>query len=121
VELILKKNFISTTMLPMMLLMFFFFFSVVCAWLGSADSLVNHDIRIQHFEKVVSQGVNKVVMEHLVKFYKETTLGYMLLAYDGCKSLCTIWPLPFPSKEFQITLLGEDDDINSQRFLNQIP
>jgi hypothetical protein len=121
VELILKMNFISTTILPMLLLMLFFFFSIVCTWLGSVDSLVNHDIEIQHFEKVVFQGVNKVVMEHLVKLYRETTLGYMLLAYDGRKSLCTIGPLPFPSKEFQISLLGEDDDINTQRFLNQIP
>jgi hypothetical protein len=81
----------------------------VCAWLGSVDSLVNHDIKIQHFEKVVFQGVNKVVMEHLVKLYRKTTLGYMILAYDGCKSLYIIRPLPFPSKEFQISLLGEDD------------
>jgi len=87
----------------------FFFFLVVCAWLGSVDSLVNHDIKIQHFEKVVFQGVNKVVMEHLVKLYRKTTLGYMILAYDGCKSLYIIRPLPFPSKEFQISLLGEDD------------
>jgi eukaryotic translation initiation factor 2C len=73
------------------------------------------------FEKVVFRGVNKVVMEHLVKLYRESTLGYRLLAYDGRKSLCTIGPLPFPSKEFQISLLGEDDDINTQRFFNQIP
>jgi hypothetical protein len=108
-ELILKRNFISTTLLPMWLPTFFFFFIVVCAWLGSVDSLVNHDIKIQHFEKVVFQGVNKVVMEHLVKLYRKTTLGYMLLAYDGRKSLYIIRPLPFPSKEFQISLLGEDD------------
>ncbi len=118
-ELILRKIFISTTMLLMLLLMFFFFFLVVCVWLGSVDSLVNHDLKIQHFKKVVFQGVNKDVMEHLVKFYRKTTLGYKLLAYDGHKSLCTIGPLPFPSKEFQISLLGEDDNINTQRFLIQ--
>ncbi len=39
-ELILRKNFISTTMLPMPLLMFFFFFLVMCDWLGNVDSLV---------------------------------------------------------------------------------
>jgi eukaryotic translation initiation factor 2C len=58
-------------------------------------------------------------MEHFVKFYKETVLGYMLPTYDGCKSLCTVGLLPFPSKEFQINLLGEDDSNNIQRFLNK--
>jgi hypothetical protein len=120
VELILTKNFISTTMLPMSLLMFFFF-SIVCAWLGSVDSLVNRDLEIHHLKKVVSRGVNKAIMEHLVKLYREIVLGYILPAYDSRKSLCTIGPLPFPSKEFQINLLGEDDDNNTQRFLNQIP
>jgi hypothetical protein len=119
VELILRKNFISTTILSMSLLMFFI--SIVCVWLGSVDSLVNHDIAIQHFEKVVSEGVNKVVMEHLVKLYRKIELSYLLLVYDGHKNLCTIGPLPFPSKEFQISLIGEDDDINTQRILNQIP
>jgi len=83
------------------------------------QDLVNCDIKIQHLKKVVSQGVNKIVMEHLMKLYIKTTLGYRLFAYDGCKSLCTIGP--FPSKEFQISLLGEDDRNNTQRFLNQIP
>ncbi len=106
-------------MLSMPLLMLFFF-SIVCVWLGSVGSHANHDFEI-HLEKVVFQGVNKATMEHLMKFYKETMLGYMLPIYDGCKSLCIVGPLPFPSKEFQINLLGEDDDNNTQRFLNQIP
>ncbi len=85
----------------------------MCAWLGSVDSLVNYDLEIQHLEKVVSQGVNKTIMEHLVKLYRDITLGYRLLAYYGHKSLCTIGPFLFPSKEFQISLLGEDDNINT--------
>jgi len=121
VELILKKNFISTIMLLMLLLMFFLFFSIVCAWLSIVDSLLNRELKIQHFEKVVSQGVNKAVMEQLMKLYREIVLGYMLFAYDGHKSLCIVGPLPFPSKEFQRNLLGEDDNSNTQRFLNQIP
>jgi eukaryotic translation initiation factor 2C len=60
-------------------------------------------------------------MEHLVKFYKEIALGYMLLIYDGRKSFCTSGPLPFPSKKFQISLLAENDGNNAQKFLNQIP
>jgi eukaryotic translation initiation factor 2C len=100
--------------------MLLLFFSVMCAWLGSVHSLVDHDFEIQHLEKVVFRGVNRVVMEHLVKLYKESVLGYRLLAYDGCKNLCTIGPIPFPSKEFQINLIGEDDNNNTQRFLNQI-
>jgi len=60
-------------MLPMLLLMFFFL--VVCAWLNSADSHVNYDFTIQHLEKVVSRGVNKTIMEHLMKLYREIALG----------------------------------------------
>jgi hypothetical protein len=67
----MRKNFISTTMLLMSLLMFLFFFLVMCVWLGSVDSLVNCDLQIHHFEKVVSRGVNKIVMEHLVKTYRD--------------------------------------------------
>jgi hypothetical protein len=101
--------------------MFFLFFSIVCVWLGIVNNLLNHELKIQHLEKVVSQGVNKAVMEHLMKFYREIVLGYILFAYDGHKSLCIVGPLPFPSKEFQRNLLGEDDNSNTQRFLNQIP
>jgi hypothetical protein len=98
----------------------FFFFTIVYVWLGKVNSLVNRDLDIQHFEKIVSWGVNKGIMEHLVKFYRKIVLGYKLPAYDGHKSFCIVEPLPFPSKEFQISLLGEDDNNNTQRFLNQI-
>jgi len=84
-----------------------FFFSIMYVWLGSVDSHANHDFEIQHLEKIVSWGVNKAIMEHFVKFYKETVLGYMLPTYDGRKSLCIVGPLPFSSKEFQINLLGK--------------
>jgi len=50
----------------------------MCAWLGSVDSLVNHDLEIQHLKKVVFWDVKKVVMEHLVKLYREAALGYRL-------------------------------------------
>jgi len=98
-----------------------FFFLVVCAWLSSDDKHVNYDLEIQHLEKVVFQSVNKTIMEDLMKLYREIALGWKLPTYDGRKNLCTIGPLPFPSKEFQISLLGEDDGSNTQRFLNQIP
>jgi len=94
--------------------------SSVC-WRDKVNILVNHDLDIQHLKKVVSWGVNKAIMEHLMKLYREITLGYRLHAYDGHKSLCIVGPLPFSSKEFQISLLGEDDNNNTQRFLNQIP
>jgi hypothetical protein len=55
-------------------------------------------------------------MEQLVKLYRETALGHRLPAYDGRKSLYTAGPLPFQSKEFQISLLEEDDGNNSKRF-----
>jgi eukaryotic translation initiation factor 2C len=65
--------------------------------------------------EVTSRGVNRAVMEQLVKLYRETALAHRLPVYDGRKSLYTAGPLPFPSKEFQISLLEEDDGSNTQR------
>jgi len=83
-------------MLLMPLLMFFLFFSVMCVWLHNVDSLMNCDFEIQHFEKVVFGGVNKTIMEHLMKLYREIVLGYILHVYDGRKNLYTVGPLTIP-------------------------
>lgn len=64
---------------------------------------------------VTSRGVNRAVMEQLVKLYRESHLGKRLPAYDGRKSLYTAGPLPFLSKEFRITLLDDDDGQGGQR------
>jgi eukaryotic translation initiation factor 2C len=64
---------------------------------------------------VTSRGVNRAVMEQLVKLYRETALAHRLPVYDGRKSLYTAGPLPFTSREFQISLLEEDDGSNTQR------
>ena len=45
--------------------------------------------------EVTSRGVNRAVMEQLVKLYRESHLGKRLPAYDGRKSLYTAGPLPF--------------------------
>lgn len=66
---------------------------------------------------MTSRGVNRAVMEQLVKLYKETHLGKRLPAYDGRKSLYTAGPLPFLSKEFKIPLIDEDDGSGGQRFI----
>lgn len=66
---------------------------------------------------MTSRGVNRAVMEQLVKLYKESHLGKRLPAYDGRKSLYTAGPLPFVSKEFKITLVDEDDGSGSTRFI----
>ncbi|GFP91688.1 protein argonaute 1 [Phtheirospermum japonicum] len=58
--------------------------------------------------EVASRGVNRAVMEQLVKLYRESHLGKSLPAYDGRKSLYTAGPLPFVSKEFRITLIDEE-------------
>lgn len=55
-------------------------------------------------------------MEQLVKLYRESHLGTRLPAYDGRKSLYTAGPLPFQSKEFQISLLDEDDGTPRPRY-----
>lgn len=54
-------------------------------------------------------------MEQLVRHYKESYLGGRLPAYDGRKSLYTAGPLPFTSREFQITLIDEDDGSGTER------
>ncbi|XP_054787898.1 protein argonaute 1-like isoform X2 [Prosopis cineraria] len=65
--------------------------------------------------EVTSRGVNRAVMEQLVRLYRESHLGKRLPAYDGRKSLYTAGPLPFISKEFKITLLDEDDGSGGPR------
>lgn len=65
--------------------------------------------------EVTSRGINRAVMEQLVKLYRESHLSSRLPAYDGRKSLYTAGPLPFQSKEFQISLLDEDDGTNQPR------
>ena len=56
-------------------------------------------------------------MKQLVKLYRESHLGKRLPAYDGRKSLYTAGPLPFVSKEFQITLIDDDDGSGMQRLM----
>ncbi len=66
--------------------------------------------------EVTSRGINRAVMEQLVKEHRESSLGSRLPAYDGRKSLYTAGPLPFQSREFQISLMDEDDGSNAPRF-----
>lgn len=66
-------------------------------------------VQVSITPEVTSRGVNRAVMEQLVKHYKESHLGKRLPAYDGRKSLYTAGPLPFVSKEFKITLIDEED------------
>lgn len=75
--------------------------------------LHQYDVSIN--PEVTSRGVNRAVMEQLVKLYRESHLGRRLPAYDGRKSLYTAGPLPFISKEFMITLIDEDDGTGAPR------
>ncbi|XP_022767080.1 protein argonaute 1-like isoform X3 [Durio zibethinus] len=74
-----------------------------------------HQYDVTITPEATSRGVNRAVMEQLVKFYRESHLGKRLPAYDGCKSLYTAGPLPFVSKEFKITLIDDDDGSGMQR------
>jgi eukaryotic translation initiation factor 2C len=65
--------------------------------------------------EVTSRIVNRAVIKELVNLHRASYLGGRLPAYDGRKSLYTAGPLPFTSKEFQITLLDDDDGSGSQR------
>ncbi|KAK1388135.1 Argonaute 1 [Heracleum sosnowskyi] len=75
--------------------------------------LHQYDVAIS--PEVSSRGVNRAVMEQLVKLYRESHLGKRLPAYDGRKSLYTAGPLPFVNKEFKIVLTDEDDGSGGAR------
>ncbi|KAL6281772.1 hypothetical protein ACE6H2_018653 [Prunus campanulata] len=74
-----------------------------------------HQYDVTITPEVTSRGVNRAVMEQLVKLYRESHLGKRLPAYDGRKSLYTAGPLPFLSKEFKIILIDDDDGPGGQR------
>ncbi|KAL1810666.1 hypothetical protein ACET3Z_020731 [Daucus carota] len=74
-----------------------------------------HQYDVSISPEVSSRGVNRAVINQLVKLYKETHLGKRLPAYDGRKSLYTAGPLPFISKEFKIVLTDEDDGSGTPR------
>ncbi|KAG0492052.1 hypothetical protein HPP92_005140 [Vanilla planifolia] len=75
--------------------------------------LYQYDVSIT--PEVNSRARNRAVMEELVKLFKDSHLGGRLPVYDGRKSLYTAGPLPFTSKEFQVTLDDEDDGIRTER------
>ncbi|KVI07875.1 Argonaute/Dicer protein, PAZ [Cynara cardunculus var. scolymus] len=74
-----------------------------------------HQYDVTITPEVTSRGVNRAVMEQLVKLYRDSHLGKRLPAYDGRKSLYTAGPLPFVSKEFKIILVDEDDGTGGAR------
>ncbi|KAE9588291.1 putative post-transcriptional gene silencing PAZ-Argonaute family [Lupinus albus] len=74
-----------------------------------------HQYDVTITPEIISKGVNRAVMEQLVKLYRESHLGKRLPAYDGQKSLYTAGPLPFVSKEFRVSLIDEDDGTGAQR------
>ncbi|CAA6673424.1 unnamed protein product [Spirodela intermedia] len=74
-----------------------------------------HQYDVSITPEVTSRGVNRAVMERLVKLYRESHLGGRLPAYDGRKSLYTAGAFPFTSKEFSIVLDDEDDGAGGPR------
>ncbi|XP_072959232.1 protein argonaute 1A-like isoform X2 [Typha angustifolia] len=74
-----------------------------------------HQYDVSISPEVTSRGVNRAVMAELVKLYRQSHLGGRLPAYDGRKSLYTAGPLPFPSKNFEITLYDEEEGLGGQR------
>ncbi|KAK6925449.1 Piwi domain [Dillenia turbinata] len=74
-----------------------------------------HQYDVSITPEVTSRGVNRAVMDQLVKLYRESHLGMRLPAYDGRKSLYTAGPMPFQSNEFKITLIDEEDGSGNNR------
>ncbi|XP_044950793.1 protein argonaute 1C-like [Hordeum vulgare subsp. vulgare] len=75
--------------------------------------LHHYDVSIT--PEVTSRVVSRAVINELVNQHRAAYLGGRLPAYDGRKSLYTAGPLPFASKEFQITLLDDDGGSGTQR------
>ncbi|KAK1297378.1 Protein argonaute 10 [Acorus calamus] len=75
--------------------------------------LHQYDVTIR--PEVESRSLNRAIMEELVKMYKESDLGARLPAYDGRKILYTAGVLPFTSKEFNIKLVNQEDNMNSPK------
>ncbi|KAK6925448.1 Protein argonaute, Mid domain [Dillenia turbinata] len=74
-----------------------------------------HQYDVSITPEVKSRGVNRAVMDQLVKLYRESHLGMRLPAYDGRKSLYTAGSMPFQFKEFKITLIDEEDGSGNNR------
>jgi eukaryotic translation initiation factor 2C len=74
-----------------------------------------HQYDVSITPEVTSRVVSRAVIHELVNLHRASYLGGRLPVYDGRKSLYTAGPLPFTSKEFQITLLDDDDGSGSQR------
>ncbi|KAI3725323.1 hypothetical protein L1987_65107 [Smallanthus sonchifolius] len=68
-----------------------------------------HQYDVTITPEVTSRGVNRAVIQQLVKLYRDSHLGKRLPAYDGRKNLYTAGPFPFVSREFKITLRDEED------------
>ncbi|VAI63851.1 unnamed protein product [Triticum turgidum subsp. durum] len=88
--------------------------------LVKANHFIAHlpDKDLHHYDvsitpEVTSRVVNRAVINELVNLHRAAYLGGRLPAYDGRKSLYTAGPLPFASKEFQITLLDDDNGSGS--------
>ncbi|XP_078445686.1 stabilizer of iron transporter SufD / Polynucleotidyl transferase [Wolffia australiana] len=74
-----------------------------------------HQYDVSITPEVTSRGVNRAVMERLVKTYRDSHLGGRLPVYDGRKSLYTAGALPFTSKEFTIALDDEEEGMGGPR------
>lgn len=76
---------------------------------------VNKDIH--HYDvtitpEIPSKKLSRRIIGQLVSDFKQSHLGNRILAYDGRKSAYTAGPLPFKSKEFEVTL---PDDANARK------
>lgn len=72
-----------------------------------------HHYDVTIIPEVTSRILNRQIMKKLENLYNKSHLGGRLPVYDGRKSLYTAGPLPFTSKEFNITLSDEDEEDKS--------
>ncbi|XP_059635009.1 protein argonaute PNH1-like [Cornus florida] len=73
----------------------------------SEEHLTQYSVTIT--PEVTSTKINKAIISHLVKLYRDSELGMMLPVYDGRRALYTAGILPFTAKEFSVTLDNDNE------------
>lgn len=66
-------------------------------------------MQVEIYPEVASCKLSKAIIIQLIKVYRESDLGMKSPVFDGARNLYTASPLPFAVKDFNVTLVLEDE------------